>query len=258
MSRSALVLTYHAIAPGPPPLNVDPDLLRRHLECLNEAGAQTLTVSELAEGLRSGRLPERAVAVTFDDAFASVADHALPMLAGEGRRATVYAVAGALGATNRWPTQPRGVAAARLAGVDELRTMVAAGWEIGSHGFEHAPLTNASEAVTRREVLDSRHALEQALQVPVTSFALPYGAPPGARADAMLRAAYAAVCTTRLAAVRRSADPFALPRVDVHYVRRLVLLRRAIAGSASAYLGIRGLAATARRVVHRDYVEVPR
>ena len=85
-----------------------------------------------------GRPPERAVALTFDDGFASVVDHALPLLLERGFPATVFCVAGYLGGLNDWPTEPARPPAALAtpprwpAGRRPL--------EIGSHGIQHAPL----------------------------------------------------------------------------------------------------------------------
>ena len=250
----ALIITYHAVDGGPPPLSLAPELLRDQLDQVTGSGAAVLTLRELAAALRGGALPDRAVALTFDDAFASVAEHAGPLLAERGLRATVFPVAGAIGGTNAGPSQPAGGRRARLADAGQLAALAAAGWEVGSHGTEHAPLSRATDATAQRELLDSRSALEQLLQVRVDSFALPYGDPPGPHARALLRKAYSAACTTRLALARGETDPWAVPRIDAHYLRRPELLARALEGSPGTYLRIRGVAARARRIVRKDYV----
>jgi peptidoglycan/xylan/chitin deacetylase (PgdA/CDA1 family) len=257
VSGSALVITYHAVDRLPGPLSVEPALLREHLDCIEEAGVPTLTVSELARDIRVGALPERAVVLTFDDAFASVVDVAAPLLAERGQRATVFAVAGAIGRTNAWPTQPPGTPAARLADLEGLEALARAGWEIGSHGTEHSPLGRAGYAIARRELVDSRTALEQALGVAVSSFALPYGDMPAPAVQTLLRQSYDAACTTRIGYAGGGTDPWAIERVDIHYVRRPDRLRRALDGSAARYLRLRRAAARARRRVRGDFVEVP-
>ncbi|MFL5518059.1 MAG: polysaccharide deacetylase family protein, partial [Gemmatimonadales bacterium] len=136
----ALILTYHAVEPGPAPLCVHPDLFREHLDVLAEAGAVHHTLSELAAAFEHDTVPERAVAVTFDDGFRSVFEHAVPQLADAGASATVFAVAGALGGYNDWPSQPGSAPVRPLMDAGQLRELADAGIEIGSHGFEHAPL----------------------------------------------------------------------------------------------------------------------
>src|SRR5919198_1126750 len=50
----ALVLTYHAVDSGSPPLSVEPALFREHLSVIAEAGVRTVTIAELAAELRAG------------------------------------------------------------------------------------------------------------------------------------------------------------------------------------------------------------
>ena len=193
------------------------------------------------------------MAITFDDGLASVAHTAVPLLVERGLTATVFCVAGYLGSTTDWPTHRAGTPILPLAGARELEELVRAGFEIGSHGMEHAPLVGSDHAQLRREVIGSRDALEQVVGVPVPSFAFPYGAGPSEAARSLVRETYSAACSARLGYVRRDADLFALPRVDAHYVRRPQLLRGALDGSLTTYLTARRVAARARRLVRRDY-----
>ena len=253
---TALVLTYHAIEDGPGPLFVSPGLFETHLDAIQESGASVLTVGQLAAALRQARLPERAVAISFDDAFASVAGVAAPLLLERGLTATVFCVAGYLGRTNNWPSQPTAVARRPLATADELGEVHRAGFELGAHGFDHAPLRGGDAELLDREVVDARTALEEAVETPVTTFAYPYGAGPSRQAAALVRGTYSAACTARQALVRPGTDIFALPRVDAHYLRRPDLLRRALRGELGPYLSARFLGARARRALRRDFVEV--
>jgi peptidoglycan/xylan/chitin deacetylase (PgdA/CDA1 family) len=253
MTGSALILTYHAVEQGPPPLCTSPAQFRDQLDVLIDAGAEVLTVGGIADALRKGALPPRTVAISFDDGFASVARHAAPALAERGLPATVFCVAGALGRTNDWPSQPARAPRRPLAEASELRALRDAGIEIGSHGVEHAPLARASDRLARREVVDSRAALEDAVAEPVRSFAYPYGAPPSAAAEWLVRQTYSAACGTDLGTVPVGADPFRLRRVDSYYVRRPELLRRAVEGSLGAYLTLRRVGARSRRLVVKDY-----
>jgi peptidoglycan/xylan/chitin deacetylase (PgdA/CDA1 family) len=256
-SPRGLAVTYHAIASGPPPLYIDPSLLERHVEVLVEARVTALTVSELADALRSGSLPERAVAITFDDGFASIAESAAPVLARHGLRATVFAVADHVGGSSDWSTQP--ASAPRLPLLDRggLGALAAAGWEIGSHGRTHRPLGSLDAEGLRDELGGSRSALEDLLGVPVRSFAFPYGSIPDGAADALIEAGYAAACTTRPGHVTPGADPLALPRVDAHYLRSPARLRRAAGGGDLAYLAVRRVASRVRRLVASDHRAAP-
>lgn len=246
---TAFVLTYHGIERRDGPLFVDPHLFAAQLDCIVESGATALTISGLAERLRAGTLPDRAVAITFDDGFRSVAENAAPLLAERGLPATVFCVAGRLGGLSDWPSALPGSPALPLMGADDLRDLPA--FEIGSHGMQHDPLVAGCELAL--EVVESRRTLEEAVGKPVRAFAYPYGAPPTDTARQLVRETYDAACTTSMATVTARADVHALPRIDIHYLRSPQLLKRALAGSLGPYLGARGLAARARRALVKDY-----
>ena len=249
----ALVLTYHAIDGGPPPLSVDPGLFRRHLEALATASASVVTVAELGERLRSGELEPRTVAITFDDALGSVVEQAAPALEQFGYPATVFAISGHIGGHNDWATQPASVAPARLLDDGELRRLRDRGWEVGSHGHSHRPLTTLDRADALGELELSRSRLEAIVDAPVRSFAYPYGSTPDGARELLEAAGYDAGCTGRLRRVSSGTDPLTLPRVDAHYLRSVVRLEAAVRGSW-LYLWARDVGRRARRIVEPDYV----
>jgi peptidoglycan/xylan/chitin deacetylase (PgdA/CDA1 family) len=251
---TALILAYHAVEPGPPPLCIEPELFESHAAAIAASGAMLLTVSEVAAALQTGGLPESAVAITFDDGCASVAERAAPILAARGLRGTVFCVAGRLGGLNDWPTQPPWAPRLRLADAGALAALASDGWEIGSHGLGHAPLDRVDPPTARREVVESREQLEEKIGAAVSSFAWPYGCRPGAEAAALLEQTYRVCCGRGPGVVRPASDVRALPRVDAHYLRDPELLSRALRGSAGLYLAARRVGAGARRLLRRDYV----
>ena len=251
---TAIILTYHAVEDGPAPLCFPPKAFRAHLDAIADAEAEVLTVREMAAALHDSELPDRAVAITFDDGFRSIIEHAAPMLRARSLPATVFAVAGHLGGENDWPSQPKRAPRRPLAGAEELAELAAEGWEIGCHGLRHMPLGGASPGTIDRELIDARKELARATGADVRSFAFPYGSVPGDGARDVLAHHYAAACTTDLGAVRADSDVLALPRIETHYVRRADLVRRAIEGTLDTYLGARRHLARARRVLRRDYV----
>lgn len=254
----ALILTYHAVEPGPGPLRIDPGLFARHLDAAVASGAEAMTVSGVASALRVGRLPERAVAFTFDDGLASAAHVAGPLLEERGLVATVFCVARRLGSQSDWPSRASWAPTFPLAGPDDLAELARQGWEIGSHGLGHEPLGDAEPARLRTELVESRRLLEDVAGAAVTSFAYPYGSVPAEAAAALVEAGYAAGCTTQAGPVRAGGDPFSLPRVDMSYLRRPAVLQAALEGRLDPYLAARALGARARRLVRRDYVAAGR
>src|ERR1035441_2038390 len=83
-----LVLCYHAVSPTwNSDLAVMPEEFERQIKYLTHQGWQFLTFTEAA------LFPpvRRTLAITFDDAFASVKEYAAPILARHGVPATLFA-----------------------------------------------------------------------------------------------------------------------------------------------------------------------
>jgi peptidoglycan/xylan/chitin deacetylase (PgdA/CDA1 family) len=99
----------------------------------------------------------------------------------------------------------------------ELRTMVRSGWEVGSHTVEHQILTKVSAAETTAELMDSKTALEQHLQIPITTFAYPNGKQQdfdeGVK-NSVRAAGYRAALTTVSGLNMDGLDPFAIKRIS--------------------------------------------
>jgi hypothetical protein len=72
-TAESLVLCYHAVSPNwPSILAITPERLREQLDFLVRHGFQGATFSQIV----TGEAPMKALAITFDDAFHSVLDHA--------------------------------------------------------------------------------------------------------------------------------------------------------------------------------------
>ena len=201
-----VIVTYHAVEPGPAPLCIEPSLFAEHAAVIAASGAEVLTVRELAARLRAGGLPERAITVTFDDGCASVPEHAAPALAEHGLSATVFCVAGHVGGANDWPTQAAWAPRLSLASAGALSALAHGGWEIGSHGIAHRPLAQLGEEAASHEIKESRSLLEDLIGAPVSTFAWPYGSRPVPVADALVRATYEAACGGGPGVVRSASD----------------------------------------------------
>jgi peptidoglycan/xylan/chitin deacetylase (PgdA/CDA1 family) len=100
----ALILGYHRIADvdwDPFGMTVRPQYFAEQLEVLRSK-ARPIALRDLVEGLGSGKLPRRCVAVTFDDGYADNLGNAKPLLERFGIPATVFVVTGCLGREFWW------------------------------------------------------------------------------------------------------------------------------------------------------------
>ena len=116
------------------------------------------------------------VAVTFDDAYQSVLENAVPILQERSIPATFFVPTKYLGSRPGWITNERHRnAGERLLTMDELRYVQKSGGLIGSHGVSHRSLTELSRAEAFAELTESRQVLQGILGQKVGVFALPYG-----------------------------------------------------------------------------------
>jgi peptidoglycan/xylan/chitin deacetylase (PgdA/CDA1 family) len=90
-----LILCYHGIADGDEnqwngDLFLSRSTFSERMESLKRRHCAVLSLSEAIDGLYAGKLPKRAVTITFDDGFADFHGNALPILKKYGYPATVY------------------------------------------------------------------------------------------------------------------------------------------------------------------------
>jgi peptidoglycan/xylan/chitin deacetylase (PgdA/CDA1 family) len=164
-ARTLVVLTYHAVTAD------DVDRFASQMRLLKRRARVVFADDAAAAGTRP------AVAVTFDDAFQCVFDHALPLLARLEIPATVFVPTAYLGADAGWRSDgpalsdlPRPVvSAAALTALDPSRV------RIGSHTVTHPHLAVLPPARLKAELVGSRTTLEALTGAPVNLLAVPYG-----------------------------------------------------------------------------------
>ena len=174
------VLMYHHVGPSIPhtyaELTVLPKQFERQIRWLARRGYVGIRPSDWVEWRRSGKgLPDKHVLLTFDDGYADLAEHALPVLRRYGFGAVVFIVTGLVGGTNAWD-EARGSATHRLLTAEQIRYWATQGIEFGAHSRTHADLTTLSAEELAKEIVGGRDELANLLGSPVTSFAYPYGA----------------------------------------------------------------------------------
>ena len=176
-SRGLTIIGWHRVDGETDGLSTGVDDFRRHLDALDTWGATVLPLGAAVAALESGTLPDRAVALTFDDGYASVVETAWPILRERGLPTTLFVVTDSLTRDLRfaWDRDEPDHDRLRLASADELVDAAATGLDIGSHTVSHPWLPRLSPDDLKRELVDSRTALEELLGRPVTSLAYPTG-----------------------------------------------------------------------------------
>jgi peptidoglycan/xylan/chitin deacetylase (PgdA/CDA1 family) len=217
--NDSLVLCYHAISPTwTAALSVTQDGLERQLHALVSRGWAGATFSAAVLVPPSSR----TLAVTFDDAFASVNELARPVLASLGLPATVFTPTHfvSAGGPLSWPgvshwAQTQAAAELACMSWDELGELADTGWEIGSHTRTHPRLTTLDGERLTAELEGSREEVARNLGRPCTTIAYPYGDVDQRVADAASAAGYrtGAALSSRL----ERAGPLRFPRVGIYH-----------------------------------------
>jgi peptidoglycan/xylan/chitin deacetylase (PgdA/CDA1 family) len=153
---------------------------------------------------------QRYVAVTFDDAFESVLQNALPELEKRTIPATIFVIAGLLGQTPGWEGYP-----GRTMTLEELRKLPADLVTIGSHTMTHRSLLTLCEQEAMAELFESRVKLEELLRRKIRLFSFPFGAFQEEMVEWCRKAGYDRVFTTMPNAALTNPAEFVSGRVLV-------------------------------------------
>ena len=247
-----VALMYHGVvARGGRPntrFDVRAEAFSGQLDLLIRAGFETARVSDLFRGERGGR---RRVAITFDDGFRNNIEGAVRPLLERRMTASWYVVSDFVGGIAPWVDGDR--RERELLTESELRAMIGADFEIGSHTRRHLDLTKVAPEEIESEIAGSKRDLEDRLSASIRTFAYPYGRFNGGVREAVVAAGYAAACATRSGFVRAADDRYAMRRVTItgadtlsSFARKLALADNDVAWGDVARHGVRHLHALLR------------
>ncbi len=212
------VLCYHRVG-GPLELGITrvaQSTFARQITTLARAGWKTLTLDQFAERLRPGhsafRTPHSAFLLTFDDGYASLAEHVYPVLADVGFTATTFLITDYVGRLNTWDVRYTWDRLAHL-DWDTIGRWQERGFDFASHSASHARLTWLSDVEAAAELERSREMLQHRLG-PRAARAVAY--PFGARDERIERLARAAGYQLGFGGVRGTGSSLALSRFPVY------------------------------------------
>ncbi len=222
MGPVGAILCYHRIDDddnsAQPKLSVSCDNFRQHLQVLAAERYEIVQVRDIADGLATGCLPHRFVAITFDDGYADNLLNAKPLLEEFGLCATVFVTSGALGNPalfKKWYAEPRQDCPRPLTH-DELVLLADGGRvEIGGHTKTHPLLAHLSIAEQCSEITSCKADIESIIGRSIVSFAYPYGGHDhytDETASAVRNAGFTSACVTHAGLVVPHIDPYRLRR----------------------------------------------
>ncbi len=207
------VLCYHRIG-GPLELGVTRvgrSVFARQMRALARAGWRTLSLTEF--GTETPHAARRTFLLTFDDGYASLAEHAYPVLADLGFTATTFLITDYVGKTNTWDVRYTWQRLQHLSW-PEIEHWRAREFDFASHGATHQRLTWLDDAAIETDLRSSREALTARLG-PEAGRAIAY--PFGAVDTRVLRHARSAGYELGFAGVKGSGEALQLSRVPVYF-----------------------------------------
>ncbi len=222
--RRLAILSYHKI--GEPSHDawktwyyVPEETFAAQLRFLKDAGWQPIDSEAFLRALDEPEsVPERSVLVTFDDAYRSVLDCALPWMTRLGFPGVIFAPTAYIGtrsdfdANTAEPPEP-------ICSWEELQELERHGVSAQSHGVSHRGLSELALELVEAELSGSRAALEDRLGKEVRIYAYAYGdaGTDEAAIDAALeRSGYRAACLFGGRALELpAADRYRLSRIPM-------------------------------------------
>jgi peptidoglycan/xylan/chitin deacetylase (PgdA/CDA1 family) len=259
LRSSGLVLCYHNVIPQADAgiwatlgLHMPLPTFARQMRWL-AANYDVVPLERLVDRVASGESLRGTAAVTFDDAYTGVFEHAWPLLKELGLPATVFVVAQAPESDadfwwdhpsvlrvysdvrrERWLTTLRGDGAAIVASLDhngglplrpphacrpaDWKTITDAaqsGLAVGAHSATHRSLPTLGRRDLDREVVESRNVIARHTGRLPEFFAYPYGLSSDHVREVVRSAGYRAAFTLDRGRNTAGVDPWALRRLNV-------------------------------------------
>ena len=232
------ILLYHRVADDDDALALSPRRFRKQMEHLASEGYRVVDLIEALGLLEAGQRSARTIGLTFDDGFADLAEHALPVLVEHGFRATVFVTTGVTDGRLAFPWYER---QPPVLGWDEVVDLDRAGTlRFEAHTVSHPSLLAVDDAAAETEIRDSRLELEGRLGRPVTAFAYPAGLFGDRERRLVADAGYIAAVSCEPGVNGPESDRLALRRRQIDSRDRLLDFKAKVGGGHDTPLPLRG------------------
>lgn len=230
------ILMYHSISNGLGPTCTSPDVFARQMQMIDEHGWTIVSLDALTSWPDIKGLPDKSMAITFDDGFADFLIHAHPVLERHGFANTMFVPSSNDGGVESWA----GIAlpGRSLMTKSDLRQLDQTLTKIAPHSRTHADLTLLDADARTDEIAGSKSDMEDLLGREMPHFAAPYGRVNAAVLSEIRHHFKLAVGVTHGVADPRH-DPINLPRIEMFYYQDLARWRDFLTGKGGAFLASR-------------------
>jgi peptidoglycan/xylan/chitin deacetylase (PgdA/CDA1 family) len=233
------ILFYHRVSDDRDELAVAPKSFTEQMDYLASQAYRVVDVLSAIELLDSGEPLARTVALSFDDGFLDVAEHALPILSERGFRATVFvapAVTDGRTSFAWYQEQPPVMNWEDIVELDRDGTL-----RFEAHSLTHPNLPALDAATAKEEIAGSKRELENHLGRVVRAFCYPSGLFGERERTIVADAGFRIAVSCEPGVNKRSTDRFALRRHQVDARDSLLDFRAKLGGGHDSSPPLRGL-----------------
>jgi len=204
VDNGAAVVMYHRFGDDRyPSTNIRMDQFKKHVAELKKDKYTVLPLPEIVAALRNDELlPDRAVAITVDDAYTTVFENAWPVLREAGFPFTLFVA-----------TQPVDRGLASYMTWEQIRTLARSDLvTIGSQTHSHPHMPARAPEANRADLAKSQTRFREELDRAPELFAYPFGEYGDAVKTVVREAGFAAAFGQHSGAIGRLTGRFELPR----------------------------------------------
>lgn len=166
---SAKILMYHHIGPLPDGaddirkgLTVSTENFTRQLKYLKDNNYTVTTLAKMYEMVAKGEKTDKVIVLSFDDGYSDNFIYAWPAMKEYNLTGTFFIISGKIGQDE-------------YMGETQVKELVSAGNEIGSHSVSHLSMDKLSGQKLKNEINFSKETLEKMTGERVVSFCYPSG-----------------------------------------------------------------------------------
>jgi peptidoglycan/xylan/chitin deacetylase (PgdA/CDA1 family) len=207
--KEVVILAYHSVGQGEEFHTVHLRDFAQQIEYLRERYA-IICLRDIAEYLhKKKKLPEKALALTFDDGFHDFYSKVYPYLKRYRLPATVFVATGYVG--KQWPFNTHHQ---KMLTWEEIVKMSEDDIEIGAHTVTHLNLEETYLEVAKEEILTSKRETEKHVKKEVKFFCYPFGRFSPSIVSIVKKVGFQAACGN-IGTICQSTDPFTMSRVQV-------------------------------------------
>lgn len=140
-SFATVILQYHHVSEETPAsTSISPKQFAKHMQYLEDNNFKVIPLSTLIDAIKQHKaLPDKTVAITFDDAYIDILTHGKPILDKHGFAFTIFINPGIVGQNT-----------SHFLSWQQLKAMADDGVIIANHGMHHDSLTRTPAGMTNK------------------------------------------------------------------------------------------------------------